>query len=147
MAGFPGGLPPMMQRPPMPAQQPAAPRPMPPAGGGGGMAGMMPELVKIALPFLAGLGLPQLASTLKQFTNLGKENHAGSSRPGGAPPQMGGAQGIPPPGAHRPGVRMEAAQAPGTTIAPQLIRQLLQQRPDLLAFFMKQQQPKPPGMM
>lgn len=145
MAGFPGGLPPMMQRPPMPSAQPVPPRPGMPPAGEGGLAAMLPELAKVALPFLAGLGLPQLASTLKQFTNLG--NHPGAGKPGGALPSTQGVPGVPPPGAHRPGVRMEAAQAPGTTIAPQLIQQLLQQRPDLLAFFMKQQQPKPPGMM
>lgn len=102
----------------------AAPQgPVPPSLLGGAAGG---SLLQMLLAFLAGSGLQSTVQNVNKIFSLGgKGKGAGGA---GQPPAD-------PNRAHRGGVRMEASQQPGQTIAPQLL-QRAQQDPKLMQMLM-----------
>lgn len=107
MAGMIGSLPPgavpQGGNPPSPAapQTASGPRPAPPASPLSGMSGMF-----LLLSFLAGSGLDKAVNSISKIAKLGQAGTADPNR------------------AHRGGIRMDAANAPGMTIAPQMAQML-----------------------
>jgi len=115
--GAPGPAPTGAPLPPPPpgAMPPGAPPPHPPmAGGPAGAQGGMPAQIMM-LAFLAGAGLDKIVGSIQKLRDAGTGSRADRQ--------------------HRGGVRVEAAQNPGMTIAPQMA-QMMAQNPGLAARLM-----------
>ena len=106
-AGIPMGA---MPPPPGGVAQPPAgaggvpmrpPQPAPPAGGSSPASGLF-----LLLSFLAGSGLDKAVNSISKIAKLGQAPTADPNR------------------AHRGGIRLDAANNPGMTIAPQMAQML-----------------------
>lgn len=102
MPGVPSaGAPPMAPHPPVPP-------PPPPGAGAGPMSGLY-----MLLAFLAGSGLEKATNSVGKIAKL----FGGAANPNGQPAAN-------PLRAHRGGIRLDAANNPGMTIAPQFAQML-----------------------